>query len=164
MPPELREKLDGLLREYIDARTKADRLRARCRSITERLRVGIKDVVTRYHGRAGVRERRQREAAAEFLRLWDELLPGRGCVSLPTAVAYPRTECQVEVRDKRVVIEALDRLDRLDLVDYVIDERRLTSLARKGLLKDVPESALVVRTGRAIRVLARKDEGDGSDQ
>jgi len=158
MPPELREKLDALLREYKATRHKAERLRRRCRSVTERLRVGIKDVVDAFMARIGPRERRFAEITQEFIALWDEHFPTHRNLSLPSAIAHPRVEYEVEVRDKRAVIDALDRIDRLDLVDYVIDEKGLRSLARKGLLKDVPESALVVRTKRKIQVYARKDD------
>lgn len=157
MPDELRDHLDGLVREYRATRVKEDHVRKRVEARIAPFRMAMGELIDKYNVRIARIKQRRKDIIAEFLDLWAKRLPGQPCVVLPSAVVRKRRDIRVTVLDKREVIDALDRLDRLDLVDQVVDEKGLRDLARKGKLDNLPEGAVEIKEDLKIQAYERKE-------
>ena len=155
---ELRDHLDGILREYRAIRRKEKVLRSRVEARTAPLRNAMREIIDRMGERLARLEKRRNDITDEFLATWAREFPELPRVKLPFAYVLKRRNIKVEVLDKREVIDALDRLDRLDLVDEVVDEKGLRDLARKGKLARVPKDALRIDEKIQIQVVTREEE------
>ena len=158
MPAELRDHLDGRIREYKAIRQKENNLQRRREMRTTLIRAALAEVIERYEDRVARLVKRRKAISDEFLQLWAKHLPKVKRVVLPSAAVSKRRDIKVTVLDKREVIAALDRLDRLDLVDQVINEKGLRKLARDGKLDELPETALGIARKTQIQATTRKEE------
>ena len=130
VPKDVQLRLVQLADDYAEANTKEGNVRRRMQSRTARIRSAIGEVVDRYSGRLARIRRKRMALAHEILALWGRHAPELRQLVLPAGTIRRRTSTSATVRDKRAVIDSLDRLDRLDLVEETVNERKLAAVVR----------------------------------
>jgi hypothetical protein len=158
IPPELRDHLDALLRRYKDLRAKEHRLRLRYQGRKASVRMILFELQERLDARCARFKDEVGAISREFLEAWDKHFPDLPSVAFPSCFVVKRRDLDIEVGNKRELIDALDRIDHLDLVDYVFDLKGIRKLVRKGEFTGASPKALKVREKLQIQVSRRRKE------
>lgn len=90
MPAELRDHLDGRIREYKAIRQKENNLQRRREMRTTLIRAALAEVIERYEDRVATLVKRRKAISGEFLQLWAKHLPKVKRVVLPSAAVSKR--------------------------------------------------------------------------
>jgi len=157
IPDDLRDRLDALLMEYTGCSAKAKSLRGKVQAETAVLRYKMSEMFREANEELEDLARRRKAITDEVTEAWARQFPDITKAVFPSASVCKAARRTVAVKNKRAVIDALDRLDRLDLMEEVINEKGLVKLSRNGDLDDLPAGAVKVTDVPELRVSKRKD-------
>ena len=160
IPAALRDEIDAKIVEYVRLISRERVIKAEAQTSTAEMRFRMGDIFRQANRKADRLARRRMRIVGEILAAWDRHFPVLTTAEFPSARVTRATTRDVEVLDKRAVIDALDRLDRMDLVDHVIDEKGLREVIRTGALDRLPPDALKVTEKAGIQVRPTKEIDD----